>query len=129
MASRSRWVDIGGDTARGPHLRANGSSPERLTTSCGRGSPDTADHLVHVYVSRLRKALGDEGRPILVTALGCQLVLERGQSARSIRGSRRRSEVGGKSISRGKRRLRVLALWRGPARRCGTESFAPTPSG
>ncbi len=63
-------------------LRANELvSSERLIDELWpEDPPDTADHLVHVYVSRLRKALGDEGRPILVTRPpGYQLVLERGQ--------------------------------------------------
>ena len=63
-------------------LRANELvSSERLIDQLWpEDPPDTADHLVHVYVSRLRKALGDEGRSILVTrGPGYQLLIERGQ--------------------------------------------------
>jgi DNA-binding SARP family transcriptional activator len=103
-------------------LRANELvSSERLIDELWpEDPPDTADHLVHVYVSRLRKALGDEGRSILITRPpGYQLLIERGQldlhrfedlvaSARSANDDERFSDA---SI-----RLReALALWRGPA--------------
>ena len=113
-------------------LRANELvSSERLIDELWpEDPPDTADHLVHVYVSRLRKALGDEGRPILVTRPpGYQLVLERGQvdldrfedhvaAARSATEEGRPAEAVA--------RLReALSLWRGPALAdVASESFA-----
>ena len=107
-------------------LRANELvSSERLIDELWpEDPPDTADHLVHVYVSRLRKALGDEGRSILVTRPpGYQLVLERGQvdldrfedhvaTARSATEDGRFAEASASLRE-------ALALWRGPgARRC-----------
>ena len=113
-------------------LRANELvSSERLIDELWpEDPPDTADHLVHVYVSRLRKALGDEGRPILVTRPpGYQLVLERGQVDLDrfedhVAAARSATEEG--HFAEASARLReALALWRGPALAdVASESFA-----
>jgi DNA-binding SARP family transcriptional activator len=113
-------------------LRANELvSSERLIDELWpEDPPDTADHLVHVYVSRLRKALGDEGRPILVTRPpGYQLVLERGQVDLDrfedhVAAARSATEEG--RFAEASARLReALALWRGPALAdVASESFA-----
>ncbi len=113
-------------------LRANELvSSERLIDELWpEDPPDTADHLVHVYVSRLRKALGDEGRPILVTRPpGYQLVLERGQVDLDrfedhVAAARSATEEG--RLAEASARLReALALWRGPALAdVASESFA-----
>ena len=113
-------------------LRANELvSSERLIDELWpEDPPDTADHLVHVYVSRLRKALGDEGRPILVTRPpGYQLVLERGQVDLDrfedhVAAARSATEEG--RFAEASASLReALALWRGPALAdVASESFA-----
>ncbi len=113
-------------------LRANELvSSERLIDELWpEDPPDTADHLVHVYVSRLRKALGDEGRPILVTRPpGYQLVLERGQVDLDrfedhVAAARSATEDG--RFAEASASLReALALWRGPALAdVASESFA-----
>ena len=113
-------------------LRANELvSSERLIDELWpEDPPDTADHLVHVYVSRLRKALGDEGRPILMTRPpGYQLVLERGQVDLDrfedhVAVARSATEDG--RFAEASASLReALALWRGPALAdVASESFA-----
>jgi DNA-binding SARP family transcriptional activator len=82
--------------------------------------PDTADHLVHVYVSRLRKALGDEGRSILITRPpGYQLLIERGQldlhRFEDLVASARTAIDDGRSVDASAQLRDALALWRGPA--------------
>ncbi len=82
--------------------------------------PDTADHLVHVYVSRLRKALGDEGRPILITRPpGYQLLIERGQldlhRFEDLVASAKTAIGDGRSVDASAQLREALALWRGPA--------------
>ena len=113
-------------------LRANELvSSERLIDELWpEDPPDTADHLVHVYVSRLRKALGDEGRPILVTRPpGYQLVLERGQVDLDrfedhVAAARSATEEGRYAEASASLR-EALALWRGPALAdVASESFA-----
>lgn len=113
-------------------LRANELvSSERLIDELWpEDPPDTADHLVHVYVSRLRKALGDEGRPILMTRPpGYQLVVERGQVdlhrfEDHVAAARSATEEG--RFAEASARLReALAIWRGPALAdVATETFA-----
>jgi DNA-binding SARP family transcriptional activator/streptogramin lyase len=113
-------------------LRANELvSSERLIDELWpEDPPDTADHLVHVYVSRLRKVLGDEGRSILVTRPpGYQLLIERGQldlhrfedliaSAATAADDERATDAIGQLRE-------ALALWRGPALAdLASESFA-----
>jgi DNA-binding SARP family transcriptional activator len=113
-------------------LRANELvSSERLIDELWpEEPPDTADHLVHVYVSRLRKALGDEGRPILVTRPpGYQLVLERGQvdldRFEDHVAAARSATEGGRFAEASARLREALALWRGPALAdVASESFA-----
>ena len=113
-------------------LRANELvSSERLIDELWpEDPPDTADHLVHVYVSRLRKALGDEGRPILVTRPpGYQLVLERGQVDLDrfedhVAAARSATEEGRAAEASASLR-EALSLWRGPALSdVASESFA-----
>ena len=113
-------------------LRANELvSSERLIDELWpEDPPDTADHLVHVYVSRLRKALGDEGRPILVTRPpGYQLVLERGQVDLDrfedhVAAARSATEEGRYAEASASLR-EALAMWRGPALAdVASESFA-----
>jgi DNA-binding SARP family transcriptional activator len=113
-------------------LRANELvSSERLIDELWpEDPPDTADHLVHVYVSRLRKALGDEGRSILVTRPpGYQLLLKPGQ----VDLDRFETLVAAARLATGEGRItdasahlrEALALWRGPALAdLANESFA-----
>lgn len=103
-------------------LRANELvSSERLIDELWpEDPPDTADHLVHVYVSRLRKALGDEGRSILVTRPpGYQLLIEHGQldlhRFEDLVASAKTSIDHERSTDASAQLRDALALWRGPA--------------
>ncbi len=103
-------------------LRANELvSSERLIDELWpEDPPDTADHLVHVYISRLRKALGEAGRTILVTRPpGYELVIERGQldlhRFDDLMASARTSTEDGKLEQASEQLRAALALWRGPA--------------
>jgi DNA-binding SARP family transcriptional activator len=80
--------------------------------------PDTAEHLIHVYVSRLRKALGDEGRDMLVTRPpGYELQLPSGGSDLDMfEGLVAAAKDGSGGPEERASKLRdALALWRGPA--------------
>jgi DNA-binding SARP family transcriptional activator/DNA-binding beta-propeller fold protein YncE len=103
-------------------LRANELvSSERLIDELWpEDPPDTADHLVHVYVSRLRKALGDDGRDVLVTRQpGYELLIPSG--GRDL--DRFEERLGDAKAARDEGRLDdaaealrdALGLWRGPA--------------
>jgi DNA-binding SARP family transcriptional activator len=103
-------------------LRANELvSAERLIDELWpEDPPDTADHLVHVYISRLRKALGDDGRDVLVTRQpGYELLVTRGH--RDL--DRFEDDLAGARAARDEGRLdaaaaglrEAIALWRGPA--------------
>jgi DNA-binding SARP family transcriptional activator/DNA-binding beta-propeller fold protein YncE len=103
-------------------LRANELvSSERLIDELWpEDPPDTADHLVHVYVSRLRKALGDEGRDVLVTRQpGYELLVPAGardldRFEEHLTRARAARDVG--HLDDAASALRdALALWRGPA--------------
>ncbi len=103
-------------------LRANELvSAERLIDELWpEDPPDTADHLVHVYVSRLRKALGDDGRDVLATRQpGYELLVPRGH--RDL--DRFEEHLAGARVAREEGRLDdaaaslrdAISLWRGPA--------------
>ena len=80
--------------------------------------PDTAEHLIHVYVSRLRKALGDDGRDMLVTRPpGYELQLPSGGSDLDMfEGLVAAAKDGSGGPQERASKLRdALALWRGPA--------------
>ncbi len=103
-------------------LRANELvSSERLIDELWpEDPPDTADHLVHVYVSRLRKALGEAGRTILVTRPpGYELLIERGQldlhRFEDLVAAARRASDDGRFDEASDLLREALGLWRGPA--------------
>ncbi|MFN8233511.1 MAG: BTAD domain-containing putative transcriptional regulator [Actinomycetota bacterium] len=103
-------------------LRANELvSAERLIEELWpEDPPDTADHLVHVYVSRLRKAMGDDDHDVLATRQpGYELAIPTGgrdldrfeQHLAQAKTARDAGELDGAATA-----LRdALALWRGPA--------------
>jgi len=103
-------------------LRANELvSAERLIDELWpEDPPDTADHLVHVYVSRLRKALGDDDHHVLATRQpGYELAIPPG--GRDL--DRFEQHLVQAKVERDDCRLDdaatdlrdALALWRGPA--------------
>ena len=102
-------------------LRANEVVPADVVVDqlWGENPPPTAGHLVHVYVSQLRKALGDKGNVLATRAPGYVLTvgpegLDLYRFEIRLREAREALDAGD-APSAAERAREALGLWRGPA--------------
>ena len=117
-------------------LRANEVVPADLVIDqlWGENPPATAGHLVHVYVSQLRKSLGDKGELLATRSPGYQLAvgpegLDLYRFELRLREAREALDVGDAAGAATLAR-EALGLWRGPALSdFAYESFAQTAIG